>query len=293
LGQAGTTSPAVRAVSGVTPTVLQVQTPDARAVQILMDTYWTSSGWRDSPRTPSEDLRYAVEAGLMFEASRTATHDEIVASVAASYSKIAQQEVADCFLASLSTRRLDLRSALSSFVVAGHLQPHPFQPGPPEISGACAVCGLFEVDEDIDLNVLNFERFKWGGVRRSDLTYIWLDLQQFGEADRAQPTDADRTAFEQLLHTLAAIPADWTASKAAGKPWAGILSNKAEREVLLDILGVYSVLETPEHRGFMDQFVRAADRTLPPYRYVERAYPVCWWRAEYGVNRLAVERLGL
>jgi hypothetical protein len=186
-------------------------------------------------------------------------------------------------------------SALGAEPLHGGRAPaaHPFQPGPPEISGACAVCGLFEVDEDIDLNVLNFERFKWGGVRRSHLTYIWLDLQQFGEADRAQPTDADRTAFEQLLHTLAAIPADWTASKAAGKPWAGMLSNKAEREVLLDLLGVCSVLETPEHRGFMDHFVRAADRTLPPYRYVERAYPVSWWRAEYGVNRLAVERLGL
>jgi hypothetical protein len=262
-------------------------------VQILLDTYWSSSGWRDGPAVAGEDLRYAVEAGLMFEAARKATHDEVVDGVLDAYSSIALQAVADCFLASLSTRRLDLRSALGSFTIARHLQPHRFEPGPPEIDEACAVCGVFEVEEDIDLNVLNFERFKWGGVRRDDLAYAWLDLQQFSAADRLRPTPADRNAFDQLLSALAAFPAGTTASKAAGQPWTGITANKAEREVLLDILGVCSVLETPEHRGYADHFVRAADRELPPYRNVERVYPVCWWRAEHGVNRRAAESLGL
>ena len=54
--------------------------------------------------------------------------------------------------------------------------------------------------------------------------------------------------------------------------------------MLLDILGICSVLESPEHRGFLDRWVPAADRVLPPLRYVERAYPVCWWRAEHGAN---------
>ena len=240
-----------------------------------------------------EDLGYAVEAGLMFEAAREATHDEVVDGVLDAYSRIDLQEVADCFLASFSSRRLDLRSALGSSTIARHLQPHRFEPGPPEIDEACAVCGVFEVEEDIDLNVMNFERFKWGGVRRDDLTYAWLDLQQFSGADRLRPTLADRKALDQLLSALAALPAGTTASKAAGQSWTGITANKAEREALLDILGVCSVLETPEHRGYADHFVRAADREHPPYRNIERAYPVCWWRAEHGVNRRAAESLGL
>jgi hypothetical protein len=90
----------------------------------------------------------------------------------------------------------------------------------------------------------------------------------------------------------AAAPAT-TAAKAAGQRWAGIPSNKAEREVLLDILGICSVLESPEHTGHLDRWVPAADRVLPELRYVERAYPVCWWRAEYGVNRSAARELHL
>lgn len=122
----------------------------------------------------------------------------------------------------------------------------------------------------------------WGGVRRDDLTYIWLDLQQFTEVDRLRPTADDHSAFEQLL---AALPAGTTASKAAGQAWAGIPSNKAERDVLLDVLGVCSVLESPEHTGYVHHLVRAADRVLPPYRNVDRAYPVCWWR---GVRRESI-----
>ncbi len=57
----------------------------------------------------------------MVEASRTVTHNEVVTSMVASYSRVDQQEVADCFPASLSTRRLDLRSTLGSFVIARHV----------------------------------------------------------------------------------------------------------------------------------------------------------------------------
>lgn len=117
------------------PTVLRVQTPDPRAGQILKDAYWTSGGWREQG-APGSDVAYAVEAGLVFEGPRRAGHDEVVAGVTETYSKIVQQEVVDCFLASLSSRRLDLRSALSSYVIVRHLRPHPFEPGPDEISGA-------------------------------------------------------------------------------------------------------------------------------------------------------------
>jgi hypothetical protein len=69
-----------------------VQTPDDRAVRILMDTYWTSRGWRDGPRKSGQELDYAVESRPMFEAPRTATHADVVADVVDAYSKIVQQE---------------------------------------------------------------------------------------------------------------------------------------------------------------------------------------------------------
>lgn len=62
---------------------------------------------------------------------------------------------------------------------------------------------------------------------------------------------------------------------------------------MLDILGVCSVLETPEHHGHAERFVRADERVLPPLRFVERTYPVCWWNAEHGVNRDAASAFDL
>jgi hypothetical protein len=270
-----------------------VTAPDGRAVEVLLDAYWSSEGWRPGPELSPADLEHAVQAGVMVGEATSAGHDEVISGVLDSREDVSIEDATDCFLASLTSRRLDLRSALSSYVLARRLEPHAFVKGPGHISGACAVCGLDEREVEIDWDVMNFERFKWGGVRRDDLTYVWLDLRQFAAADRPLPTSADRAAFGQLLDGLEGASPTTTAAKAAGQRWSAVPSNKAEREVLLDVLGICSVLESPEHQGFLDRWVPAADRVLPPLRYVERAYPVCWWRAEHGINRSAARSLGL
>lgn len=267
--------------------------PDGRAVKILKDAFWGSEGWRLGPRVAPEDLDWAVQAGVMVRDTTSSSHDAVVRGVLDSLDLVSEEDAVSGFLASLTSRRLDLRSALSSFVIARRLRPHVFETGPSHISGACAVCGLFEMEEEIDWNIMNFERFKWGGVRRADLLYVWLDLRQFAVADRPRATAADRSAFEQLLDMLESADSGTTAPKAAAQRWSGIPSNKSEREVFLDILGVCSVLESPEHPGFIDRWVPAADRVLPQLRFVDRAYPVCWWRADYGVSRPAARGLGL
>ena len=63
-----------------------------------------------------------------------------------------------------------------------------------------------------------------------------------------------------------------------------------ERGMLVDILGVCSVLETTAHRGYAERFVRYADRELPGKRFVEHVYPACWWTAADGVNREQLKR---
>jgi hypothetical protein len=155
------------------------------------------------------------------------------------------------------------------------------------------VCDLLESEPDVDRNILNFERFKWGGVRRTDLLYISLDLQQFATSDRPRPTPDDTAVFSRLLGGLEELPAGTTAPRAAAHRWEGIASNRAERETVLDMLGICSILVTPGRSGFAERFVPAAERELPPYRNVERAYPACWWRAEDGVDRAAAATVGL
>lgn len=265
--------------------------PDQAAVRTLLRTYWSSAGWRENRSTPSADLRQAIAAGVMFSEPRVVEHDELVADVRELAARADAQLIADAFVSSLSSRRLDLRSALGSFAVARHLPEHPFAPR--SGTAGCAICGANATDE-IDRNILNFERFKWGGVRRLDLTYLWHDLELFArDAAPSSVSGKDRSLLSTLLADLEQAPPDLTAPRAAQTLLRKFPSNVAERGVVLDILGVCSVLETPEHNGFKDRFVRDDDRPLPPERFVELAYPVCWWRGEHGVSADALREFAL
>jgi hypothetical protein len=62
----------------------------------------------------------------MFTGTRRLDHDAWVRTAVAAASTVTAEEAADAFLASLTTRRLDLRSALGSYALAGHLREHPF-----------------------------------------------------------------------------------------------------------------------------------------------------------------------
>src|SRR5262245_14415432 len=88
------------------------------ALKVLFDTYWTSAGWREenSRSTPPGDLEYAKRAGVMFDPLRV-SHDEIMKRAIKAERGVERQAVADAFIVSLSSKRLDLRSALGSFAV--------------------------------------------------------------------------------------------------------------------------------------------------------------------------------
>jgi hypothetical protein len=250
-----------------------------------LDAFWSAQGWKRPPELPTgTELRQAEAAGIVFAAPRALDHDGWVAAARTAAAGVGPNDVENAFVASLLSRRLDLRSALGSYAVARHLPAHPFTPGPAQ---RCAVCGLPTFAEQ-DLNVLSFERFKWGGVRRDDLRYITFDLEQFQRAPQLPVSPEAEQFGRELLGALRRTEADETATTIA----AGLRmlkGNKAEREVLLDIFGVCGVLETSEHPGYLTSFVPYSSRELPPQRFVDRSYPVCWWRGRDGVNEVAVQ----
>lgn len=264
--------------------------PNSQAVKTLHDTFWSPEGWRDAPDTEPRALADAIKAGVMFSRPVVFTHDELVESVINVVSETGLRDVSDAFLGSLTSRRLEQRSALGSYVFARHLMPHSFQG---TASRMCKVCGVYDQPISIDRNVLNFERFKWGGVRRTDLEFVWHDLACFELSDVAAPTTDDRTLFDRLLAELERAPAELTAPKAAKSALKELKGNQAERGVVLEILGICSVLESVGHPGFRDSFINADARTLPPNRFVDFAYPACWWRGADGVNRDSASALGL
>lgn len=87
---------------------------DKRALKILFDKYWSPvKGWQRNT-VPEEDFEYAKTMGVMFD-DISLNHDEIIQRAIAQCNSITKTQVVDAFLSSLSTRRLELRSALGSF----------------------------------------------------------------------------------------------------------------------------------------------------------------------------------
>jgi hypothetical protein len=260
---------------------------DGRALRALFGTYWTAGGWRCAPgnadRTPppsAAEVEYARAAGYMFE-PRPLTHDQIVSWLCRVRASVTPKEVTDAFLASLSTRRPDWRSALGSFAVARHFPAHSHPVG-----GApfCPTCG--SIDPAGDLSVLNFQRFKWGG-RHLDPVYAALDLELFAQGEKPVPGAEDFAIMNRLIEAVRGMDADARLDHLQRELGRHLASSKDERRVLLQILGYCGVLQNPDEPGFLEGFRPfSARRTASSHG--DWSYPVEHWRGRHGINEAAL-----
>ena len=165
----------------------------------------------------------------MFDPVRL-SHDAIISRACRARDATPPNAAANAFIASLSTRQLQLRSALGSYATARHLRPHAFQG-----EMFCNICGVISGSErEIDFNVLNFERYKWGGVRHEDPIYMLFDLEQFASIAEPSPSSADVHLFRRILSVIGQLTEQERAKDLEGKLRGVIPSNKAERAQLID-----------------------------------------------------------
>lgn len=219
---------------------------DNKAKRILMKTFWGSGGWKPGVRIfAGEEFEYARSCGLMFDPF-TATHDELIERIVALHRRITKEQVSEAFLHSLSTRKTHLRSVLSSWALTSDLSTHAFQVDQTP-TGSCGECNQHDlimhgdyIKED--LNVLNFERIKWGGIRLNWLLYCWFDLYQFSKEAPVQATNEDVAILRKMLDEIkACAPAD--SARKLEKRWKNIFpSSKHERDVVMEVLGYAGVL---------------------------------------------------
>ncbi|UXH80168.1 hypothetical protein [Roseateles amylovorans] len=257
---------------------------DKRALKILFDTYWSKDGWRSGARCPAEaDFAFAKAQGVMFDPI-SPTHDESIERARAAAARLTPQAVGDAFVASLSTRRLDWRSALGSYCMARRVPTHPATDGV-----ICNVCGLYTSGEEEDLNVYNFERLKWGGVRHAYPVYAALDLELLLREPLPSPTSEDVALLRKILAAIDSAPAGTTSAMLHRKLPASLKANKAERDALIGMLGHCGALSTAAHPGHRAGFVRYVDRATPPRHFVDMPYPVSWWKRSDGIEPSSVQ----
>ena len=219
----------------------------------------------------------------MFDDMR-ANHDQIVQDAVNAVSKVNRETVANAFVLSLSSRRLDIRSALGSYAVLQHFPVH----SAPSSIRICPICRTINEEQTEELNVLNLERFKFGGVRHDNPIYASLDLDLFSRLRIDVPTNGDVALLKVMLAAIKNAPSNVAAEQLEGLLPKDLKSNKNERHVLIGILGLCGILETKDHHGYFREYVPYEKRELPDRRFVDMAYPSCWWSSRDGINDEAV-----
>ncbi|WP_111672880.1 hypothetical protein [Algoriphagus litoralis] len=206
---------------------------DKKAKDILFKTYWTSAGWvRDENRKIEEaDFKYAKEKGLMFD-PLTISKAEIISKLESLTQTISKKKVTDAFLSSLSNKRLDWRSGLASYENAKRLLTEK------DINDY-----YFGHGENEDLNVLNFERIKWGGVRHYSGLYNSLDLSLLDKETVSLPTKNDIEIFKSILKVIDNSEYGEPPSKLRDRIKEVYKASKSELSVLMEILGCADIIK--------------------------------------------------
>ncbi|WP_373233278.1 hypothetical protein [Cohnella sp.] len=243
---------------------------DKKAQKILLNTFWASGGWKDGPYVfAGENFNYAKSKGLMFDPI-TINHDEIVKRLHELHQTITKERVAAAFLHSLSTKKVYLRSVLSSWALTSGLTSHTYgqRSSVRTNTSSCGDCNFHRLVSERDyinqdLNVLNFERVKWGGVRLNDLLYCWLDLELFSKEEAFECTAEDVAILSGMLEAIQNC-ADNKSARMLEKRWKGVIpSSKQERDMMMEVWGYAGLLaqrDTPrKHRGVGHDFNSVAE----------------------------------
>lgn len=258
-----------------------------KGLKILYDTYWNSKGWKGGT-VSYEEFAEAKKEGYMFEYPQSISHRETLERINVIIKKIDARDVANAFLYSLKSHKLEYRSALGSYWYAISIPKHETTS-----EEHCKICDWYkwksnpnEYDLKRGSNVLNFERYKWGGIRHTKTEYALFDLEQFLLLPKALATKDDMKILKKILDCI---------SKLEPKNKAGkyrdyivkqkiIKGNKNEISVLLNILGICGILSSKEYPCYIDKFTKADGNRDPVEYNNDFSYPVNRWKASDGIN---------
>ena len=259
---------------------------DSKAVKTLFATYWSSSGWRnESDRIVApDDFEYALSRGVMFHPAER-RHDDVIPELRQVAARIRPESVGSAFLYSLTTRDLAYRSALGSYSTAAWMPAHKHSG-----AGRCSICGEYDrLGMREDLNVLNFERLKWGGIRHDNPIYQLFDLTQFEKLPAVEATKEDCEILQSILAAALSLPADAWCRDLEKSISRFFPSSKSERESLLHILSYSGTIAPRERPGFFRDWPTIVQREQRPTGKIDWTYPIMWWYGRHGVNYEAVD----
>lgn len=149
-----------------------------------------------------------------------------------------------------------------------------------------------DYDRREGLNVFNFERYKFGGVRHTKLDYAIFDIEEFLKLPKVVLTAKDKIILKKILKVIEKMqPSD-----KAGKFRDTILrekifkTNKNEVSNILDLLGICGVLASNDNPCYEDKFVNECNRDPMEYKN-DFSYPINRWHVSDGINKEKFEKV--
>ncbi len=211
------------------------------------------------------------------------SHDQVVVWALDMRSKVIQSQVVNAFVSSLSSRRLDLRSALGSYSFLLHFPEHHVGLEPPNW-GHCNFCK----GKSPDWNLYSFYRFQWGGLKFDWPEYAAFDLEQLLKQPEHIPTIQDWDILKTLLNTARNLSASGKLADLVKALAPVVKGNANERRSLLEVLGMAGILQPQGHSSYLNEFIPHNQRGIGPGRSNDWGYPIGFWKASDGVNETAV-----
>ncbi len=104
---------------------------------------------------------------------------------------------------------------------------------------------------------------------------------------KPKPTEEDFGIMNRIISLIRSMPVNARLANLQKEIGKLLPSSQSERRALIEILGFCSILETPDHPGFLQTFTPFIDRGYAALRG-DWAYPVEFWRGRHGVNEKAL-----
>jgi hypothetical protein len=124
----------------------------------------------------------------------------------------------------------------------------------------------------------------WGGVRVDQVFGATYYLDKFLLLDKVKPSKKDFDIFNNIIDTVL-LSDNEAKPRDLEKIFSKIFkSNKGQREMLIDQLGVIGILESEKYKGFQTKYTPPNLREIPPVSKIDWTFPVCWWRGKDKIN---------
>lgn len=238
--------------------------------------------------TNDEEIAYLKAHGLAFDLVDM-KHDEAVTKCFEYVKRCTKSHVTDLFLSSFSAGRPDFRSGFAPYAIMQTMPDHEFLKS--AVPDQCAICSSHSQYREFDRTGWNKERYKYGSIGPQKNPYIiQFYLAQHLQLAEQRPTPDDFRIFNAILDTLRSMDAE-TKPKDVHKylkKIGGFKETNDQCKRLLEALGIASILETEQHKGYLTRFTTPA---LAPSKSHSSnwAYPVDFWTSADGVKKNALE----